>query len=131
MVATPTSTHTTIIQCYWTLITKFVTLHRKVQPHNYVTQFLIFVQLGITEYSLKINFLHINEKYFTLMITVAKKWISHPLRLSYWKKEVSTNVYSHNKCLLQSTFRCCTSELKHYHLRNFFCTIKLRHNWAK
>lgn len=114
--ATPTSTHTTNIQYYWTLIIKLVTLKRKVQPHNYMTQFLIFVQLRITEYSLQINFLYISEKYFTLMVTVAKRWILHPLWLSYWNKEVSTNVHRHSKCLLQSTFRCCTSELKHYHL---------------
>jgi len=57
-----------------------------------------------------------NWQYFTLMVTVAKRSILYPLRLSYWNKEVSTNVHSHNKCLLQSTFRCCTSELKHYHL---------------
>lgn len=104
------------IQCYWTLMIKLVTLYRKVQPQNYITQFLIFVQLGITEYSLQINFLYLIEKYFTLTVTVAKRWILHPLRLSYWNKEVSTNVHSHKKCLLQSTFRCCTSELKHYHL---------------
>lgn len=40
----------------------------------------------------------------------------HPLWLSYWKKEVSTNVHSHNKGLLQSNIKCCTSELKHYYL---------------
>lgn len=116
MVATPTSIHTTNIQCCWTLIIKLVTLYKKVQLHNYVTQFLIFVQLGITEYFLQINFLYLTEKYFTLMVNVAKRWILHPLRLSYWNKEVSTNVHRHNKCLLQSTFMCCTSELKHYHL---------------
>lgn len=114
--ATPTSTHTTNIQCYWTLIIKLVTLYRKVQPHNYETQFLIIVQLRITEYSLQINFLYLTEKYFTLMVTVAKRWILPPLWLSYWNKEVSTNVHSHNKCVLHSTFRCCTSELKHYYL---------------
>ena len=114
--ATSTSTHTTYTLWYWTLIIKVVTLYRNVQPHNYVTQLLIFVQLHMTEYSLQINILYLTEKYSTLTVTVAKSWILHPLRLSYWKKQGSTSVHSHNKGLLQSTFRYCTSELKHYYL---------------
>jgi hypothetical protein len=99
-----------------TLIIRLVTIYRNVQPLKYVIQLLIIVQLGTTEYSTQINILYVTEKYFTLLVTVVKCWILHPLWLSYWKKRVSTNVYGNNKGLLQSDIKCCTSELKHYHL---------------